>query len=72
MAFYNRNKINITTALAQYFSFRNETKSLEPLSELIRNVEDTDFDEILEFLRNNEAVADNFGYYLRNVFKEKP
>lgn len=72
MAFYNRNKINITTALAQYFSFRNETKSLEPLSELIRNVEGTDFDDILKFLRSNEAVAENFGYYLRNVFRGKP
>lgn len=72
MAFYNRNKISITTALAQYFSFRNETKSLDPLSELIRNVQESDFDEILEFLRNNEAVADHFGYYLRNVFKDKP
>lgn len=72
MAFYNRNKINITTALAQYFSFRNETKSLEPLSELIRNIQDADFDEILDFLRTNESIAENFGYYLRNVFEGKP
>ena len=72
MAFYNRNKVNFNTTLAQYFSFKNETKSLDPLSELVRNLRETDFEEILNFLRNNEEVTHNFSYYLKNIFEGKP
>ena len=71
MAFYNRNKVNFNTTLAQYFSFKNETKSLDPLSELVRNLRETDFEEILNFLRNNEEVTHNFSYYLKNIFEAK-
>lgn len=72
MAFYRRNKLDFTTLLVQYFSFRNETKSLEPLSELIRNLRTNDFEDILEFLRNNEEITQNFSYYIQNIFEGKP
>ena len=72
MAFYKRNKVNFNTTLSQYFSFKNETKSLDPLSELVRNLRETDFEEILNFLRDNEEVSHNFSYYLKNIFEGKP
>ncbi|MGZ5210384.1 MAG: recombinase, partial [Kaistella sp.] len=53
-------------------SFRNETKSLEPLSELMLNLRETDFEEILSFLRHNPEIAENFGYYINHVFEGKP
>ena len=72
MPIYSRNKINFKTLLQQYFSFRNETKSLEPLSELVRNLREINFEEILSFLRANHDITKNFGYYIKNVFKDKP
>jgi site-specific recombinase len=72
MPIYKRNKVSFETLLSQYFSFRNETKSLEPLSELIRNLQQSNFEEILVFLRSNYDITKNFGYYLKNIFKDKP
>jgi site-specific recombinase len=45
---------------------------LEPLSELIRNLQQSNFEEILVFLRSNYDITKNFGYYLKNIFKDKP
>ncbi|KIA88439.1 recombinase [Kaistella jeonii] len=72
MPIYSRNKVSFKALLEQYFSFRNETKSLEPLSELIRNLRESDFEDILGFLRVNHDITKNFGYYIRNIFKDKP
>lgn len=72
MAFSTRKKAGFTAVLSQYFSFRNETKSLEPLSELIRNLHESDFGNILRFLRENESLTQNFGYYIKNIFGGKP
>ncbi|WP_027376423.1 recombinase [Kaistella palustris] len=72
MPFYSRIKVSFTTTLAQYFSFRNETKSVEPLAELMRTLHESDFGEILDYLRNNEEIADNFSYYIKNLFSGKP
>lgn len=58
--------------LAQYFSFRNETISAEPLAQLMRYLRETDFEEILQFLRENQEIADHFGYYLKHLFQGKP
>lgn len=69
---FQRNKVNFNTVLAKYFSFRNETKSLEPLSELMRNLRDTQFSEILSFLHDNPEIAENFGFYLNHLFDGKP
>lgn len=72
MAFSTRKKAGFTAVLSQYFSFRNETKSLEPHSELIRNLHESDFGNILRFLRENESLTQNFGYYIKNIFGGKP
>ncbi|MGZ5192505.1 MAG: recombinase [Kaistella sp.] len=72
MPLYKRNKTDFNTILSKYFSFRNETKSLEPLSELMLNLRETDFEEILSFLRHNPEIAENFGYYINHVFEGKP
>ncbi|MBU4538235.1 MAG: site-specific recombinase [Weeksellaceae bacterium] len=72
MPLYKRNKIDFNEILTKYFSFRNETKSLEPLSELMLNLRNSNFDEILDFLRNNTEITENFGYYIKNIFEGKP
>ena len=72
MPLYKRSKTDFNTILSKYFSFRNETKSLEPLSELMLNLRETDFEEILDFLRNNSEITENFGYYINHVFEGKP
>lgn len=72
MPLYKRNKTDFNTILSKYFSFRNETKSLEPLSELMLNLRETDFEEILDFLRYNPEITENFGYYINHVFEGKP
>ena len=72
MPLYKRIKTDFNTILSKYFSFRNETKSLEPLSELMLNLRETDFEEILDFLRNNSEITENFGYYINHVFEGKP
>ena len=72
MPLYKRNKTGFNTVLSKYFSFRNETKSLEPLSELLMNLRESDFEEILDFLRTNPDVTENFGYYINHLFEGKP
>lgn len=72
MPLYKRNKTGFNTVLSKYFSFRNETKSLEPLSELLMNLRESDFGEILDFLRTNPDVTENFGYYINHLFEGKP
>ncbi|MCQ4034986.1 site-specific recombinase [Kaistella montana] len=72
MPLYRRNKISFNETLVKYFSFRNETKSLEPLSELMLNLRSSDFEEILDFLRNNPEITEDFGYYIKNIFEGKP
>ncbi len=72
MPLYKRNKTDFNTLLSKYFSFRNETKSLEPLSELMLNLRPSDFEEILDFLRTNPDVTENFAFYINHVFEGKP
>lgn len=69
---YNRSRTTFNAVLIKYFSFRNETNSLEPLAELMQNLRPTPFEEILEFLRNNQSIADNFAYYINHLFEGKP
>ncbi len=72
MPLYKRNKTDFNILLSKYFSFRNETKSLEPLSELMLNLRPSDFEEILDFLRTNPDVTENFAFYINHVFEGKP
>lgn len=72
MALSFRNKERFSTILTKYFSFQNETKSLEPLTQLLRTIRRVDFNEVLAFLHYNPEVTENFGYYIRNLFDGKP
>jgi site-specific recombinase len=72
MRFNFRYKDSFDTILIKYFSFKNETKSLGPLMELLRTIRKIDFQKVLAFLKQNEEITENFGYYIRNIFEEKP
>ncbi|ROI10425.1 recombinase [Chryseobacterium sp. H3056] len=72
MAFEFRHKESFSTILIKYFSFRNETKSFEPLTEILRSVRKINFQEVLSFLQENEEITENFSYYLKNLFDGKP
>lgn len=72
MKFFNQNKIGFDSILRKYFSFRNETKSLDTLGEVFRGIKRANFSEVLEFLRENKDITENLGYYIRNLFDGKP
>lgn len=58
--------------LKRYFSFRNETRSLDPLYDVFQSIKREDFDVVLDFLRNSPQITDNFGYYIQNLFFKRP
>ncbi|HMU06999.1 MAG TPA: recombinase [Kaistella sp.] len=72
MAFKFRNSDSFSNILIKYFSFKNETKSMEPLIDLLPVLRNSDFDEFLNFLKENPEVTENFSYYIKNLFKGKP
>ncbi|SIQ52399.1 Site-specific recombinase [Chryseobacterium sp. RU37D] len=57
--------------LKKYFSFKNETLALEPFAEFLDSVKKTDFVTVLDFFKNNPSLAENFKYYIHNIFKER-
>jgi len=59
------------SVLKKYFSFKNQTHSLEPFSEFLESVKSADFTDVLNFLRNNPQVAENFRKYIHNIFRDK-
>ncbi len=72
MIFRFRSNDRFSTILTKYFSFRNETQSLEPLTQMLHAAREVSFGEIIGFLRDNPEIAENFGYYIRNIFHGKP
>src|SRR5690606_17633714 len=70
--FIFRHREGFSTILTKYFSFQNESKSLDPLIELLSSVRSEDFHEVLDFLEENKELTENFGYYIRNLFEGKP
>ncbi len=72
MAFGFRHRESFSTILIKYFSFKNETKSLEPLTEILLSVRKINFQEVLLFLKENPEITENFTYYLHNIFQGKP
>ena len=72
MPIFNRKPLDFNTTLSKYFSFRNETKTIEPLAELFRNMRKSDFPEILNFLQENPEIAENLSHYIQNIFAGKP
>ncbi|MDO5615934.1 MAG: recombinase, partial [Cruoricaptor ignavus] len=72
MKFFTSHKSTFQSVLRKYFSFRTETKSLDPLYEVFEGVKKVSFDEVLDFFKEDKEIAENFGYYLRNLFDGKP
>lgn len=62
---------NFESVLKKYFSFKNETLSLEPFAELLESVKSADFTDVLNFFRNNPRIAESFKYYLHHIFRDK-
>lgn len=71
MKFFN-SSTNFESVLKKYFSFKNETLSLEPLAEFLESVKKNDFTDVLNFIRNNPEYAGNFKYYIQNIFEGRP
>lgn len=63
---------NFESVLKKYFSFKNETSSLEPLAEFLEAIKKTDFKNVINFLRLNPNSAAHFKHYIYNVFEERP
>lgn len=63
---------NFESVLKKYFSFKNETTSLEPLAEFLEAIKKTDFKNVLNFLKSNPNSAAHFKHYIYNVFEERP
>lgn len=58
--------------MKKYFVVKNETNSLEPLYEVFNAVKFEDFEVVLEYFKHSESIAENFSYYLHNLFDGKP
>ncbi|REC56933.1 recombinase [Chryseobacterium piscium] len=63
---------NFESVLKKYFSFKNETTSLEPLAEFLEAIKKTDFKNVLNFLKSNPNSVNHFRQYIYNVFEERP
>ena len=72
MGSFFRYRESFSTILTKYFSFKNETKSLDPLIELLSAIRSEDFHEVLEFLRENKEITENLAYYIHHLFNGKP
>lgn len=72
MALFTRTKVDFGTLFKKYFSFKNETKSLEPLYEIFHSVKRYPFSSVLAFFKENPDITNNFSTYLTNLFKDKP
>lgn len=71
MKFFN-SSTNFESVLKKYFSFKNETLSLEPFAEFLETIKEADFTDVLNSFRNHPNFTENFRYYIHNIFKERP
>lgn len=65
-------KDSFSTILKNYFIEKNETLSLQPLSEIITSLKREDLGVFTAYLKDNEAIRENLIFYIHNVFKDKP
>ncbi|WP_370899250.1 recombinase [Chryseobacterium gossypii] len=63
---------NFESVLKKYFSFKNETLSLEPFAEFLDGIKRADFTEVLNFFRANPGFTENFKYYIHHIFEGRP
>jgi len=72
MAIRLLNKDSFSTILKNHFSERNETVSLQPLSEIVSSLKREDLDVFTAYLKDNDKIKENLIYYIYNVFKDRP
>ena len=54
--------------LDKYFSIKNETRDLKPLTELFHSLQKENFSDFLTFLKEHEEIRQNLVYYINTVF----
>ncbi|SDR00997.1 Site-specific recombinase [Chryseobacterium soldanellicola] len=72
MKFLTSSTKNFESVLKKYFSFKNETLSLEPFAEFLESIKKADFTDVINFFKLNPEFADNFKYYIHNIFEGRP
>ncbi len=65
-------KDSFSTILKNYFSDRNDTLSLQPLSEIITSLKKEDLGVFTAYLKDNDVIKDNLVFYIHNIFLDKP
>ncbi|TDX83178.1 recombinase [Epilithonimonas xixisoli] len=65
-------KDSFSTILKNYFSERNETLSLQPLSEIITSLKREDLGVFTAYLKDNEKIKENLLFYIHHIFQDKP
>ncbi|WBV61234.1 recombinase [Chryseobacterium camelliae] len=63
---------NFESVLKKYFSFKNETLSLEPFADFLEGVKRADFTDVLNFFKSDPKLTENFKYYIHNIFEGRP
>lgn len=63
---------NFESVLKKYFSFKNETLSLEPFVEFLESLKRADFTDVINFFKHHPDFAVNFKHYIHNIFKDRP
>ncbi|WP_267402518.1 MULTISPECIES: recombinase [unclassified Chryseobacterium] len=71
MKFFNSG-IHFQSVLKKYFSFKNETSSLDPLAEFLEAAKESDFTDVLNFFKENPETSENFKHYISRVFDDRP
>ncbi len=71
MSLFFLNNESSLVLLERYFSVKNETHDLKPLSSIFNALQKEDVAEFVLFLRDNEEIRANFVYYIKNIFLGK-
>lgn len=72
MRFLKSNTETFAKVLTKYFTFKNESQSIDILYEVWHSIKREDFEIVLDFLKEKPEIAENLGYYLRSLFSGKP
>lgn len=55
--------------LERYFSLKNETRDLQPLTNVFQALQNEDIKDFIQFLKENPEIRENLIYYIKNVFE---
>jgi len=66
-----RKNTGTAEVLRKYFAIKNQTVSVEPLTELFHGLKREDFGAFVSFLKSEPEILENFRFYIKNLFKGK-